>query len=488
MLDAMLAATHAGVASAVAEARAAHLEQERALGALVCAPPGTTTWRLGRATCSSWCAITPRTRRRPRALGTTCRSRSTAGSPARSRPSACASSRCCRRRRRLHPEDCAARRRSRSRGPSYSSICMPISTTRFGGIWKKSVAERALRDKERNSACATSPCSRLAREQRLAPQVVARLALVDVQALRRRSARSMRSTSGVCMNPSARDHGPEAVAELEDDEAVGRDLDGTASVTIDRRTTCWCSTLLCLKWCSNTSGMPPVPDARNTAVPARAARVRRSMSSRNTRRRQRAGSRCASPSILAAEPPGRHDSEDADADREREPAAVPRSSPSSPTKNDRSKAKNSTSSASGRALQPVAPVARHTSKNRTDVMAIVPVTAMPYAAARLARLLNAEHERDARDHEQAVDLGDVDLALGLVRRVDDRDARQVAELHGLARQRERARDQRLRRDDRRERREDDHRDQTRLRRHQRVERIRRGLGPLEQRARPGRSS
>ena len=45
----------------------------------------------------------------------------------------------------------------RSFGPStglplaYSSICVPISTTRLGGIEKKSVAERELRDRKRNN-------------------------------------------------------------------------------------------------------------------------------------------------------------------------------------------------------------------------------------------------------------------------------------------------------------------------------------------------
>ena len=34
---------------------------------------------------------------------------------------------------------------------AYSSICVPISTTRFGGIEKKSVAERELRDRNRNN-------------------------------------------------------------------------------------------------------------------------------------------------------------------------------------------------------------------------------------------------------------------------------------------------------------------------------------------------
>ena len=44
-------------------------------------------------------------------------------------------------------------------------------------------------------------------------------------------------------------------------------------------------------------------------------------------------------------------------------------------------------------------------------MAIVPVTAMPYAAARLVDDAEADHQRDAGHHQRPVHLGDVDLAL-----------------------------------------------------------------------------
>ncbi len=43
------------------------------------------------------------------------------------------------------------RRRAVLNVDAQSSICAPISTTRFGGSAKKSVAERALRDRNRNS-------------------------------------------------------------------------------------------------------------------------------------------------------------------------------------------------------------------------------------------------------------------------------------------------------------------------------------------------
>ncbi len=94
--------------------------------------------------------------------------------------------------------------------------------------------------------------------------------------------------------------------------------------------------------------------------------------------------------------------------------------------------------------------------------------------------LERDDERDARDHDTPVDLGDVDLALGLVRGVDHRDARRVAELHRLVRERERARDQRLARDDRGQGREDQHRDEERRAADQVVERVRDVVAALEE--------
>ncbi len=94
----------------------------------------------------------------------------------------------------------------------------------------------------------------------------------------------------------------------------------------------------------------------------------------------------------------------------------------------------------------------------------------PVRRGERARLLERDDEADARDGERRVDLGDIDLPLGLSRRVQDRDARAEAELHRLARQRVGARDERLRRDDRRHRREHHHRiDEDR--RDDRVERV-----------------
>ncbi len=62
------------------------------------------------------------------------------------------------------------------------------------------------------------------------------------------------------------------------------------------------------------------------------------------------------------------------------------------------------------------------------------------------RLLEADDEADARDHQPPVEERDVDLPLGLARRVVDGHAREVAELDRLVREREDAADERLRGD------------------------------------------
>ena len=82
-------------------------------------------------------------------------------------------------------------------------------------------------------------------------------------------------------------------------------------------------------------------------------------------------------------------------------------------------------------------------------MAIVPVTAMPYAAARRDELPANSTTAMQAHMRSAVHDRDEDLSLGRRRGVHDGDARDEAELHRLLRQRERAGDQGLRRDDRR---------------------------------------
>jgi hypothetical protein len=63
------------------------------------------------------------------------------------------------------------------------------------------------------------------------------------------------------------------------------------------------------------------------------------------------------------------------------------------------------------------------------------------------RRLEAEHQHDHGQQQQPVDVGDVDLPLFALRGEFDLDPRAVAELHGLAGQRERPGNDGLRGDD-----------------------------------------
>ena len=51
---------------------------------------------------------------------------------------------------------------------------------------------------------------------------------------------------------------------------------------IDIKTTCSCSTLLCFKWCSRTTGTPSAEDVMKTAVPETRGGLRRSTSSKKS--------------------------------------------------------------------------------------------------------------------------------------------------------------------------------------------------------------
>ena len=84
--------------------------------------------------------------------------------------------------------------------------------------------------------------------------------------------------------------------------------------------------------------------------------------------------------------------------------------------------------------------------------------------------LEAEHETHRRDHEHRIDFRDVDLAVLLRRGVLNVEARRVSELHRLLRQRERAGDDRLRRDHGGHRRKRDERIQAATW-HERIKRI-----------------
>jgi hypothetical protein len=86
-----------------------------------------------------------------------------------------------------------------------------------------------------------------------------------------------------------------------------------------------------------------------------------------------------------------------------------------------------------------------TTYKSTAVISIVMVTAIPYAAASA---VDDHDDGDRREHERPVHLRDVHLADFARRRVLDVQAGAVSELNGLAGERERAGDQRLRGDDR----------------------------------------
>ena len=188
----------------------------------------------------------------------------------------------------------------------------------------------------------------------------------------------------------------------------------------------------------------------NTAVPgtrsgAACARMSLQEQVERIRRARAAGRRGSAAPAL----PGRHQRED---ERRRPAAGTSRRAAILRTlapKKARSTARKSgivTSSADQRA-QPQR--WRATTYARIVVIAIVAVTAMPYAAARALDDSKAEHQADRGEHQQPVDPRDVDLPHLVRRGVHDLHARAVAELHRLPRQRERAGDQRLRRDDRR---------------------------------------
>ena len=108
--------------------------------------------------------------------------------------------------------------------------------------------------------------------------------------------------------------------------------------------------------------------------------------------------------------------------------------------------------------------------------------------AQRVRVLESQDEQDAAEHQQPVDLGNVDLSGFVGRRVHHGDARRIAELHRLLGQREGAGDQRLRRDHRGDRREHDERQQhhprgeeeERIRRRRRIPQQQRALAEVVQ--------
>ena len=107
------------------------------------------------------------------------------------------------------------------------------------------------------------------------------------------------------------------------------------------------------------------------------------------------------------------------------------------------------------------------------------VTAMPYAAASALDVLKPTTIRIVLIARNTLICGTYTWPDLVLRRVLDVEARKVAELNRLARQRERPRDQRLGRDDRRRGRDGD-RGQQHPAGRQTKERLRRGLGHLQQ--------
>ncbi len=98
---------------------------------------------------------------------------------------------------------------------------------------------------------------------------------------------------------------------------------------------------------------------------------------------------------------------------------------------------------------------------------------------QVGRTLEPDDAQQTHHHERPVDLRNVDLSGGVVRRMHHRDPRTVTELHGLAGQRKAAGDQSLRRGDRRQRGNHDHRIQEKPR-DQLIERVARRLGAAQE--------
>ena len=246
------------------------------------------------------------------------------------------------------------------------------------------------------------------------------------------------------------------------------------------------STWLCLRWCISTFGMPSGVDDMNTAVPLTRGGGAAAMSARKQlvghgAGLHRLGQLDAARATTSSSPRTRTT-----------PTASGNQPPSAifaalAAKNVRSMTRNGirNASASRQRRAPAAP-AHQEEQVRRDPHRAGDRDAVRGGEARARAEL--EDEGDAAGHQEPVHLGDVDLPLGVRRRMDHRDARPEPELHRLPGQREHAGDQRLRRDHRRHRREHDHRDEQRAVDH-RVERVGDRCRACSTAAgRPGRSS
>ena len=203
----------------------------------------------------------------------------------------------------------------------------------------------------------------------------------------------------------------------------------------------------------------------NTAVPGTARRACGRESVQEQVERQLAARSRSLPAMLAAALPRRHQREDdrrAIASGTQPPCAI---LATFAPKNARSMTRNARDQRRpAHSGQPQRCARRP--RRAIDVIAIVPVTAMPYAAPSALDDPEAEHEQQAADHERPVHLRDVDLPV-LAAPTCGRSSRAGSSRAArLLRERERARDQRLRRDDRGHGRERDQRVEQHARREQ----------------------
>ena len=294
---------------------------------------------------------------------------------------------------------------------------------------KNSVAERALRDMSTNNflrqrAMRGSTASSGARrvpgfaprrrpnDDALSAKIERRVVGLRLDARFARPLQNLRHV-GLLHEAVARRDAAEAVLELFDRDALrGSDL-GHLSVTTDSRITCSCSTLLCLRWCSRTTGTPSFDDVMNTAVPGTRGGLRRATSPRKRSSGKRAGMQrlveqvaarfhvVMSVNTTAAMTSGTQP-----------PCAI---LITFAAKNVRSIARNASVSGRTCAERQFHRAAgddveedrrdRHRAGDRDAVR-----------RGERVRALEAEDEHDAGDHQQPVDLGNVDLP-GLLREV-----------------------------------------------------------------------
>ena len=174
--------------------------------------------------------------------------------------------------------------------------------------------------------------------------------------------------------------------------------------------------------------------------------------------------------------PGVHEEEDAATDRERHPAAIRDLDDIGAKEREVDREKRPCQRA-GPQRRPVPALARDdVEQHRRDCHRSRHGDAV--RGTERARRLEAEDEQQAADHQGCIHARNVDLADLRSRRMNDRDARPVVELHALLCQREGGGDESLRSHDGRERRDHDERIQEGAR-CQEVERVLDGVGDAQ---------